>query len=133
MDINNFSNCQRCGKIFIDIKDIKVCEKCEKELDEKLSVVKEYLAKHPGMSVMEISKNTGVKTRLIFTWICQGKLTINVNDDTYIQLHCKGCNKTIDDGYFCFDCAKRFKLSENKQDITFQESKPRMHFLNKKR
>ena len=57
MDVRN---CKDCGKIFNYLSGAPLCPACMKKLDDKYSIVKEYIYDNPGDSIQQVSEENGV-------------------------------------------------------------------------
>ncbi|WMJ85756.1 flagellar protein [Anaerocolumna sp. MB42-C2] len=100
MDVRN---CKNCGKLYNYISgQPPLCNACLKALDEKFSVVKEYIYNHPGAGIAEVSEANEVSTMQIQKWIREERLTFS--PDSPIGIECENCGTMIKTGRFCKAC-----------------------------
>lgn len=59
------ANCAKCGKLFLTQYE-KHCKACSETILENSHKVKDYIAKHPWASVMEVYHKTGVPLDIIY-------------------------------------------------------------------
>lgn len=98
----NVSNCKYCGRLFNAISRERICPNCQKQLDEKFVVVKEFLRENPNSSVDEVSKECEVSTKQIRQWVREERLTFSENSMEGIE--CERCGVMIKTGRYCETC-----------------------------
>lgn len=98
----NVSNCKNCGRLFNAISRERICPNCQKQLDEKFVVVKEFLRDNPNSSVDEVSKECEVSTKQIRQWVREERLTFSENSMEGIE--CERCGTMIKTGRYCETC-----------------------------
>ena len=129
-------NCKSCGRLFNYIGGgPKICQSCQKELEEKFQEVKAFLKKNPKAPLAIVTEETGVTEKQIKQWIREERLTIS--DDSPIGIECEGCGTMIKSGKYCPQCAS--KVQKNLMDGLDkpkpverkkpQKEKERMRFL----
>ncbi len=97
-------SCLRCGNMFLYSGVGKcICENCKKEDEEEFQSVKNYIYDHPLATIMEISKETGVRVTRIKSYLRDGRLIIS--DDSPIFINCEICGESIKYGRLCRSCA----------------------------
>lgn len=99
MDVRN---CKTCGKLFNYMGGMPICPVCAKKLDEKFSVVKQYIYDNPGAGMQEVSEENEVSIAQIKKWVREERLCFS--DDSPIGLECEGCGIMIKTGRFCPQC-----------------------------
>lgn len=127
--------CKSCKKMFQYIAGPVLCPKCKQLEEEYFQQVKEYLREHPGDSLYEVSKQTGVSAALIEKFLRQGRLQVAA--DSPIELTCERCGSKIITGKYCNSCKTQItnELNEAKQSMIKpiekkpQDTKERMRFL----
>ncbi len=102
----NVRNCVRCGKIFLPTVGRPYCPDCADTEMALFESVKEYLKKHPGASVIQVSQATGVPVKKIREYVKEGRL-FSAGEDWNIT--CDRCGKAINRGRYCSDCAKKLE------------------------
>ncbi|MCL2610916.1 MAG: hypothetical protein FWE02_04475 [Defluviitaleaceae bacterium] len=102
-------NCPRCRKV-ANLLTSNICEKCIEEEEEIYKKVYEHLKENPGLSVAELSIQTGVSTKKILGYVRDERIQMIEN-----VLSCKICGEKIARGSLCLDC-------EEKQKRTILES-----------
>jgi len=110
MDVRN---CKSCGKLFNYLSGPPLCTSCIKALDEKFSVVKEYIYDHPGAGMQEVSDENDVTIPQIQKWLREEKLSFSEN--SLVGIECENCGATIRTGKFCQSC--KTKLVNNLGNI----------------
>jgi predicted amidophosphoribosyltransferase len=80
-----------------------ICKECKEEEDEQFNLVKEYIYDNPQSTVMEVSKETGVRVTRIKMFLKEGRLIIP--DESPIFLNCEVCGTNIKFGRICRPCA----------------------------
>lgn len=132
----NVSNCKNCGRLFNAISRERICPNCQKQLDEKFVVVKEFLRENPNSSVDEVSKECEVSTKQIRQWVREERLTFSENSMEGIE--CERCGTMIKTGRYCETCKLavgndlRSVMDKPKVEQTVRKSakdKDRMRFL----
>jgi len=106
MDVRN---CKSCGKLFNYLNGPPLCTSCLKVLDEKFSVVKEYIYDHPGAGMQEVSDENEVTILQIQKWIREEKLSFS--EDSLVGIECENCGVIIRTGKYCPSC--KAKLVNN--------------------
>ena len=94
--------CKICGALF-QYNGSRVCPKCEKVLEDKLTEIKEYLREHTRATVMEVSDEFDVPVKQIHQWIQEERLMFAPGVST--GLVCQRCGIPIDSGKLCKKCA----------------------------
>lgn len=104
-------NCRTCGRIFNYISGPRLCMSCREKLEEKFTVVKEFVRSNPGVGLQEISDACEVDIPQINQWIREERLTFA--DDSPIGIPCEKCGVTIKSGRFCDKCKVEMTRSFN--------------------
>lgn len=99
MDVRN---CKDCGKIFNYLSGAPLCPACMKKLDDKYSIVKEYIYDNPGASIQQVSEENGVSVRQLKKWVREERLAFS--EDSLVGLECENCGTMIRTGRFCSRC-----------------------------
>ncbi len=98
--VNNFRTCKFCGKIFSYMgKDL--CPQCIRDLENKFTTIREYLYKHPGASVAQVSEDTEVDEKMILYFLREGRLEMK-NAGGFLS--CEKCGASITTGRLCKQC-----------------------------
>ncbi|MCG7408224.1 flagellar protein [Paenibacillus sp. ACRRX] len=103
----NVDNCKRCGKIFQKYYSV-YCPDCFAFIRSELDRCAAYLKKHRDSTIQDLSEATEVPAGKIIRYINEGKLY--VQDYPNLHYECYFCDKTIQRGYLCPECAAKFKL-----------------------
>ncbi len=106
MDVRN---CKNCGKLFNYLSGAPICPACNRALDEKFSVVKEYIYNNPGAGMQEVSNENDVTIPQIQKWIREERLSFS--EDSLVGIECESCGVTIRTGRYCKAC--KDKLANN--------------------
>lgn len=130
--------CLRCGNMFWHSGFGKcICAKCKEEDEEQFNIVKNYIYEHFEATLMEVSKETGVRVIRIKNYIKEGRLIIP--DGSAVFLNCENCGCSIKFGRVCRECANTIS-NELRKGMNLNEfeigEKPnqgcKMRFLDKK-
>lgn len=97
-------NCPQCGKIFNFIR-VNLCPECQRKDDECFKIIRDYISRNPGVSVVDVSKNTGVSEEKVLRFLREGRLSVGV--DSPIKLECELCGKFISGGRYCPACQEK--------------------------
>ena len=95
------SNCPRCGKIFVRIRE-PICADCIKEEDQKFEGVRAYVKEFPNRSIREVSEECKVSVKSILRYIREGKLEASVG--MHGEVTCSKCGVPITSGRMCKKC-----------------------------
>lgn len=99
MDVRN---CKDCGKIFNYLSGTPLCPACMKKLDDKYSIVKEYIYDNPGASIQQVSEENGVSVGQLKKWVREERLAFS--EDSLVGIECENCGTMIRTGRFCNVC-----------------------------
>ncbi|QHQ63544.1 MerR family transcriptional regulator [Anaerocolumna sedimenticola] len=107
MDLNKsgeIRECKRCGKMFLFTGVGKcICAACKAEDEAEFEIVKDYIYENLSATIMQVSKETGVKIARIKSYLKDGRLVIP--DGSVIFLNCEICGTNIKFGRLCRECA----------------------------
>jgi flagellar operon protein (TIGR03826 family) len=132
MDVRN---CKDCGKLFNYLNGPALCPTCMKKLDDKFTVVKEYIYNHPGAGIQEVSEENEVSIPQIKQWIREERLAFA--EDSMVGIECENCGTTIRTGRFCQSCKDKlannlgnvYRTAESPQLKKDTKESPKMRFL----
>lgn len=135
MDVRN---CAKCGRLFQYIGGPPICPNCRRREEEDFDLVKNYIYEHKDANMVEVSRETGVSTRLIERFIREGRLMLS--EDSPMTIKCEKCGANIRTGRFCDACSRSLS-NEMRISTAAKEAPPKhterekdkMHFLNKNR
>ncbi len=95
-------SCARCGKLFNYIAGPRICQVCNKAVEEKFKEVKTYVREHPNVDMKTLSKACEVSPKQIQRWVREDRLVFS--SDSPIGIPCERCGKTIKSGRYCDSC-----------------------------
>lgn len=131
MDVRN---CKGCGKLFNYLNGPPLCTACLRKLDDKFSIVKEFIYDNPGASIQEVAEENEVTIGQLKKWVREERLAFAEN--SMIGIECENCGTMIKTGRFCHLCKDKMVNSlgniykepaeEKKKDL---KENPRMRFL----
>lgn len=98
MDVRN---CKLCGNLF-NYTDNAICPACNKKLEEKFSVVKEYIRENPHSPISVVAEECDVPIQQLKRWIRQERLSFS--RDSGVTIDCEKCGKPILTGRYCREC-----------------------------
>ncbi len=111
--------CKRCGKMFYFTGVGKcICPECKAEEEAEFEIVKNYIYEHISATIMQVSKETGVKISRIKSYLRDGRLIIP--DGSLIFLNCEICGANIKFGRLCPACGDSLS-SELKREMHIDE------------
>lgn len=85
--------CKSCKSMFQHIAGPIMCQKCRAIEEDRFQIVKEYLRENPGTSLMVVSAETGIESKIILRFLREERL--EVSEDSPISLVCEQCGKKI--------------------------------------
>lgn len=114
-------NCKRCGKLF-HFQQHSVCQQCLVKDQEDFQKIYDYMYEHPGVSALELSRETGVKPEVITRFRREGRLATQVTDGEPPNLTCESCGAPLEQGRYCPQCLA--KLQKELKHVTKGMDKP---------
>lgn len=115
----SLANCQRCGKVFMRIKN-PLCPDCQRAEDELFDKVVEYLKENPGATVAEVATALDVDVSIINKFVRTGRLA-PVNPTW--QARCNRCGIPISSGELCEQCRLQLASELSKELANKKEEK----------
>ena len=98
------TNCQDCGKLFLNIGTGKYCPECMQKHEKQMDEIASYVRDNPRSSVDEICAALDVKKSLVLSMLQSGRLEeIDIN----VKYPCAACGKKISHGRYCKACGKK--------------------------
>lgn len=101
-----FYNCPECGGLTRGPAG-QLCSKCLDAMDADLRIVRDYLDDHPGATLEDVSRGTGLRVDRITTLIKQGYVI--ASDTTALGPECQSCGAPTQGGRFCPACIARLE------------------------
>ena len=97
--------CEKCdGKMIYEGNGEYSCKECgEIQLDD-FGKVRICLEEHPGMSSVELSRETGVELGIVGLFLKDGRMSIP--DGSRMFIRCERCGCALRHGRYCIDCTK---------------------------
>ena len=96
--MGELKNCRTCNRLFMYSFGPQVCQHCLKSDEEDFKKVKDYLNQFPGVTLQEVSKETGVSSNKIRRYLKEGRLEVSGNSS--ILLQCEKCGASIRSGSY---------------------------------
>jgi flagellar operon protein (TIGR03826 family) len=131
MDVRN---CRGCGRLSNYLGGTPLCPACVKELDDKFSVVKQYIYDNPAASIQQVSEDNEVSIQQLNKWIREERLCFSENSAFGIE--CESCGAMIRTGRFCPACKDKLANTLGnayEKDVPSQsknpKDNPKMRFL----
>ena len=104
----SLKNCKRCGILF-NFQEHSVCQQCLGKEEEDFQKIWDYMREHPGVSVLELSRKTGVEPAVITRFRREGRLASDeMNDDSGGKV-CESCGAPIYQGRYCNKCVGKLR------------------------
>lgn len=70
-------NCTRCGHLFAQERAAQeVCRNCFALEEQEFQLCRDYLRRHPKVTLQEVSENTGIPLKRMMNWIREGRLRV---------------------------------------------------------
>lgn len=106
-DVNRPTLCQACGGVLVyhGVGEY-ICEECGGAEYDDYGKVRNYLEKHRGANVAEISDMTGVSHKAIRELIKEKRFDILDNRGGYLR--CEECGENITTGRLCPKCEREY-------------------------
>ncbi len=106
--------CELCGDTltFMGVGEYK-CDRCGHLMYDDYGIVRNYLEKHKGVTVVQIAAATGISQAQIQQMLKEERLEIS--DNSRVFLRCEACGKEIKSGRFCITCEKLAEAAEAKK------------------
>lgn len=98
-----------CGKEFFPTLGVTKCEECLKKDMELQQQVREYVEKHPGVTVVDVSKLFSISPTRVRQMIRND--VIQFSDNSAIKIACEKCGAPIIGGRFCDKCSQLMMAS----------------------
>lgn len=125
----NLTNCTECGKIFVKTS-VAICPDCRIKWEEQETLVAEYVRDNPKQSVKEICEATGVKEKIVYHMIKNGRF-VGIAEIAY---PCASCGTPITMGRYCDKCNENLLQQAQKTlSKVSQEQKQKAALAAKKR
>lgn len=94
-------NCKKCSRLFQAENGATLCSRCNEDIDDEFTKVREYIYDNPSSSVKDVSTGTGVDTDSILKWIREGKIELG----SYSGIaFCERCSEPTTGSRFCPKC-----------------------------
>ncbi|ETI67703.1 TIGR03826 family flagellar region protein [Neobacillus vireti] len=100
MGTPQLTNCPKCGKLFLRIRNI--CDGCYQKQEEDFLKAAGYLREHSGITIQELSDQTGVSVTQIRQFIWAGRILVDQFPN--LSYPCETCGNMIQKGRKCKDC-----------------------------
>ncbi|MDW7663174.1 MAG: MerR family transcriptional regulator [Bacillota bacterium] len=101
--LSALKNCKKCGRLFQADNGVSLCSRCNEDIDDEFTRVREYIYDNPSSSVKDVSSGTGVHTDAILKWIREGKIVLGSNSNIAF---CERCGEPTTGSRFCPKCVK---------------------------
>lgn len=105
MDVRN---CKLCGNLF-NFTGSPICPACNKKMEEKFAVVKDFIRENPTSSIAVVAEKTEVPIQQLKRWIREERLSFSKDSGVVIQ--CEKCGAAILTGRFCKECKRTMTKS----------------------
>lgn len=99
--LNALRNCKKCNRLFSSVDGNSLCSRCNDDIDDEFTRVREYIYDNPSSSVKDVSIATGVEADAILKWIREGKIVLSKGSSIAF---CDRCGEPTDGGRFCAKC-----------------------------
>ena len=128
--INALKNCKKCNRVFSAVDGSALCSRCNEDVDDGFTKVREYIYDNPTSSVKEVSVGTGVRPDAILKWIRDGKIVLS--KDSSIAF-CERCGEPTEGIRFCPLCIRDLSngLKSGIEDRANQKNHVGMHIKDK--
>ncbi|NLU51098.1 MAG: hypothetical protein GXX09_12025 [Syntrophomonadaceae bacterium] len=97
-------NCPECGQLFAyQGKDL--CPKCTEVEEQEFTIVRQYVRKHPGATILQVAEETGVDEEKILRFLKEGRL-VSKGLAAGASITCERCGARIEQGRYCRSCVQ---------------------------
>jgi flagellar operon protein (TIGR03826 family) len=114
----SIKNCPQCGKIFNFVRT-NLCPECLEKEEQIFRVIRDYISQHPGVSVVDVSRDTGISEEKVLRFLRQGRLAIG--GEKQVKPECEICGKFVSGGRYCSACQE--KLTAGLKKVVQEENK----------
>ena len=97
------TNCPRCKKLAIIPHGSMICQPCVVAESDQLDKVRDHLKENPGLTLLQLAKETDVSAKRIESYIRDGKIEL-----AEPEISCQKCQTKIRVGKFCEECQVAF-------------------------
>lgn len=112
----SLKNCKRCGKLF-QFQQHSVCQSCLVKDQEDFSKIWNYMQEHPRVSVLELSRETGVRAEVINRFRREGRLAVQSTNGEPANLTCEACGIPLEQGRYCQQCLAKLSTAFQGRDL----------------
>lgn len=118
-EIKEIKICMRCGNPFTPEGEEDFCWTCRNSRDVKEEEIIDYLRKHPGVSILEVSQVTKLSKKVLLRMAHEGRFKgLQLNKD--FGYPCGHCGKLITFGTYCPECFESLKKdAKNAKNASF--------------
>lgn len=117
MDVRN---CKNCKRLFNYLGGDQICPACKEELENKFTLVRDYVWDNKNASMEKISEDCEVSIKQIKQWVREERLVFT--DDSAIGVECENCGALIKSGRFCDKC--KASMANNLNSVIKKPEKP---------
>ncbi|MGX8796358.1 hypothetical protein ACR6HW_09780 [Fusibacter sp. JL298sf-3] len=100
-------NCKKCNRLFSAKEGEFLCSRCNDEVDDEFTKVREYIYDNPTSGVKDVSASTGVHVDVILKWIKEGRILLS--ERTPITF-CERCGEPSDGARYCKKCVHELSV-----------------------
>jgi len=104
------TNCPKCGKLFLRLRNI--CDDCYQKQEADFLKVAAYLREHSGVTMQELNDGTGVSVPQIRQFIWAGRILVDQFPN--LSYPCETCGNLIQEGRQCSNCINTLNKLANK-------------------
>ncbi len=116
------ANCRKCGKLFRKV-NLDICKDCEREEEELLLDVREFLRENPDAIRNEILDEFEMEQALLEKWIEQKRIVLVKESGADAKPTCPSCGREVKEGQtYCRTCM--FKKLQQKGAAAKGEKAP---------
>ncbi|WP_312476088.1 flagellar protein [Neobacillus sp.] len=119
MGTPQLTNCPKCGKLFLRIRNI--CDVCYKKQEDDFLKAAAYLRDHTGITLQELSEATDVSVTQIRQFIWAGRIL--VDNFPNLSYPCESCRNMIQKGRKCSSCMDTLNRLANQVGIKEENEK----------
>ncbi|HET7522316.1 MAG TPA: TIGR03826 family flagellar region protein [Bacillales bacterium] len=107
--MGELANCPNCGRVFVK-GSRNLCKACYEKEEERFHTVYQYISKQENRraTLVEISKETGVKEKTITRFLKEGRLRLA--DFPNLGYPCESCGTPIREGKLCENCQTKLRV-----------------------
>lgn len=118
MGTPQLTNCPKCGKLFLRIRNI--CDGCYQKQEDNFLKAAAHLRDNSGITIQELSDETGVSVTQIRQFIWEGRILVHQFPN--LSYPCESCGNMIQKGRKCTKCVDTLNQLANQVEKSVEKA-----------